>query len=272
MSLTLESTELEASSPPKCRPRWQRALFCLGTFCVAPFGWFLPDRFFRSDQNDQLEQGLVLILPGIEGRSFLNLAMLHGLIDAGVPYAMEVFDWTTGNKFLTLYHLRGWRRNQRIAKQLADRIVEYQANYPGRPVWIIGHSGGGGLALLTARALPDGHRLEGLVLLAAAVSPWFDLSAVETKVNRGIWSFHSWLDCLFVGVGTTIFGTLDGWHTPSAGMLGFRSPNVRQTAYGPRLVRSFNLGGHFGCVHRVFIAEHVAPLLLNQPAAQARAS
>jgi pimeloyl-ACP methyl ester carboxylesterase len=264
MSQTLEPTEVRVATPPKCRPRWQRGLFCLGTFCVAPFGWFLPRRFFRCDSEERLERGLVLILPGIEGRSFLNLAMLHGLLDAGVPYAMEIFDWTTGNKFLTLYHLRAWRRNQLIAQQLAERIVEYQSNYPGRPVWIIGHSGGGGIALLTARALPAGHKLTGLILLAPAVSPRFDLSDIAPKVERGIWSFHSWLDCLFVGIGTTIFGTLDGWHMPSAGMLGFvRQSNIKQTAYHPRLIRDFHLGGHFGCVHRVFIAEHVAPLLLD---------
>jgi len=255
---------------PCCRPRWQRGVFCLATFCVAPLGWFLPRRCFCSKEAERLEQGLVLILPGIEGLSFLNLSMLHGLIDAGVPYALEIVDWTTGNKFLTLYHLRAWRRNQRIAQQLADRIVQYQTEHPDRPVWIIGHSGGGGIALLTARALPDGHRLTGLILLAAAVSPLFDLSSIQTKVERGIWSFHSWLDCLFVGIGTTIFGTLDGWHLPSAGMIGFRrgkspspdtGPPLVQTAYRPTMSRAFNLGGHFGCVHRVFISEFVAPVI-----------
>src|SRR5262249_28474499 len=160
----------------------------------------------------------------------------------------------------TLYHLRSWRRNQRIAQQLAERIVDYQRQYPKRPVWLIGHSGGGGVALLTAAALPDGHRLTGLILLAAAVSPRFDLSAALAKVERGIWSFYSWIDCVLVGVGTTLAGTLDGWHTPSAGMVGFWQkrnndnrgtqngigPVFVQTAYHPRMIRNFHLGGHFG--------------------------
>lgn len=274
MSLTLvDPPDVAVARPAKPRSRWRRGLFCLATFCVAPFGWFLPRRFFRCVTDERLDQGLVLILPGIEGLSFLNLSILHGLIDAGVPYAMEIVDWTTGNKFLTLYHLRAWKRNQRVARRLAQRIVDYQRDYPDRPVWIVGHSGGGGMALLTAAALPDGHRIAGLILLAAAVSPRFDLAAARRNVEQGIWSFHSWLDFLFVGVGTTIFGTLDGWHMPAAGMIGFRSHRTpaddadaaapfTQTAYHPRHLKSFHWGGHFSCTHRVFISEHVGPVIM----------
>lgn len=271
MSVTLERPSVE--SKPQRPGRLQRGLSCLATFCVAPFGWFLPQRYFERMGEEHLDQGLVLILPGIEGRSFLNMAILHGLVDSGLPHAMEVVDWTTGNKFLTLYHLRAWRRNLRIARQIAQRIVDYQTEYPGRPVWIVGHSGGGAMALLVAEALPDDHRLAGLILLAAAVSPRFDLSKALAKVERGIWNFHSWLDFLFVGLGTTIFGTVDGWHMPSAGMWGFRTPTAQrptplpagptltQSCYHPRHVFDFHLGGHFGCVHRVFISEHVAKIM-----------
>ena len=261
-------TSPTTSNAPDAVTRWKRGLLCLATFCVAPFGWFVPRRYFQCVTEERLNQGLVIILPGIEGCSFLNLAILHGLLDAKLPYAMEIFDWTTGNKFLTLYHLRAWRRNHRIANQLAKKVVAYQTKYPGRPVWIVGHSGGGGMAVLTAQALPDLHRLEGLVLLAAAISPRFDLGPAMHKVDRGVWSFHSWLDCLFVGLGTTIFGTFDGWHMPAAGMIGFlrgksaaASTNFQQIGYRPRMLTAFNFGGHFGCVHRVFVAEQIAPLL-----------
>lgn len=266
MSVTLD--------PPSVVPRPHRAgrlrrgWSCLATFCVAPFGWFLPQRFFERTGEAHLDQGLVLILPGIEGRSFLNRAILNGLVDSGLPHAMEVVDWTTGNKFLTLYHLRAWRRNLRIARQIAQRIVDYQTEYPGRPVWIVGHSGGGAMALLIAEALPDDHRLTGLILLAAAISPRFDLTNALRHVERGIWNFHSWLDFLFVGLGTTIFGTVDGWHMPAAGMWGFGrrpqpadGPALTQACYHPRHVFAFNLGGHFGCVHRVFVSEHVAKIM-----------
>jgi pimeloyl-ACP methyl ester carboxylesterase len=248
-------------------------LWCLATFLVAPLGWFLPRRCFRRADEQHLEHGLVLIFPGIEGYSFLNYSLLQGLIDARLPYALEVVDWTTGWKPLILYHLRAWRRNRRVAGQMADRIVAYQRKYPGRPVWIVGHSGGGGMALLTAEALPEGVKIAGLVLLAAAVSPGFDVRPALRHVEHGIWSFHSWLDCLFVGVGTTLFGCFDGRHGPAAGMVGFRQPPEKsaagialiQTRHAWSMLRQFHAGGHFGCVHRVFVAETVAPVLQHRP-------
>jgi pimeloyl-ACP methyl ester carboxylesterase len=255
-------------SPTARWPRLARGLFCWATFLVAPLGWFLRGRYIRRVEPERLDAGLVIVLPGIEGRSFLNMSILQGLLDADVPYGIDIVDWTTGNKFLALYHLRSWRRNLEIAAQLADRIAAYRRDHPGRPVWLIGHSGGGGMALLTAEALPDGVTLTGIVLLAAAVSPRFDVTAARRKVERGVWSFHSWIDCLFVGIGTTVFGTIDGWHGPGAGMIGLRPsrdddglPPLCQSRHTLADIARFNLGGHFGCVHRVFIAETIAPLL-----------
>jgi pimeloyl-ACP methyl ester carboxylesterase len=279
----------EAAAPSdRCGPRWWRGATCCATFLIAPLGWFVPQRLFEHITEERLAQGLVLVLPGIEGRSFLNLSLLHGLLDAGLPYAVRVVDWTTGNKFLALYHLRAWRRNRRVAAQLAAQIVAYQRAYPGRPVWLIGHSGGGGVALLTAEALPEDSRLTGIVLLAPAVSPQFDVSRALGKVERGIWNFYSWLDWFFVGLGTTLFGTLDGRWGPAAGMVGFRTraaapppgemdesdggtavPRLRQTAYHWTMLRHFHAGGHFGVTHRVFIAEAVAPLLREASAREA---
>jgi pimeloyl-ACP methyl ester carboxylesterase len=245
--------------------RLLRGSWCWVTFLVAPLGWFFRGRFIRRLEPERLDRGLVLILPGIEGRSFLNISLMQGLVDGGVPYGMEIVDWTTGNKFLALYHLRAWRRNRKIAAQLAERITRYQQNYPGRPVWLIGYSGGAAMSMLTLAALPEESKITGIVLLAAALSPGFDLSPAFAKLERGIWSFHSWNDWLFVGLGTTLFGTMDGWHMPGAGLLGFRMPReprpLTQTAYHPRMLRQFNFGGHFGCVHRVWVEDHIAPIL-----------
>ncbi len=252
------------------RRRFLKGLLCWATFLVAPLGWFVRGRYIQRCEPERMERGLVLIYPGIEGRSFLNIAILQGLLDAGVESAIEIVDWTTGNKFLALYHLRSWRRNLRIAQSEAERIVRYQQQYPDRPVWIVGHSGGAGMAVLVAEALPATHKLQGIVLLAGALSPGYDLRRARAKCEQGMWSFHSLLDWLFVGVGTTLFGTIDGRHGPGAGMLGFRpqpdehgQPCIVQTAWTPREVARFNLGGHFGCVHRVFIAETVGALLVD---------
>lgn len=259
--------------------RWWRGLGCWALFLIAPLGWFIRGRFIRRMEPERLDRGLVLILPGIEGRSFLNIAVMQGLLDAAVPYALDIIDWTTGNKLLFLYHLRARKRNEREAQRLAERIVQYRRDYPGRPVWILGHSGGGGMALLVARSLPADVSLTGVILLAAAVSRRFDLQPALDRVERGIWSFYSWGDWLFVGIGTMLFGTIDGPHGPAAGMLGFTSDAAQARAHGKlshegqsapvfvqrghsaAMIRQFHLGGHFGCVHRVFIAETIGPLL-----------
>jgi len=221
-------------------------------------------------EPERLDRGLVLILPGIEGRSFLNVSLMTGLLDAGLPYAMEIMDWTTGCFLLAVYHLRAWERNHRVARQIARRVVEYRRQYPGRPVWLIGHSGGGAMSLLTAECLSAEESLTGMVLLAPAMSSRYSCDAAMRRTERGIWNFYSAGDVWFLGLSTLVLGTFDGVHGPGAGCIGFAhgsdpSPaaecQLRQIPYRLGMISQFNLGGHFGCVHRVFVAETIAPIL-----------
>ena len=133
------------------------------------------------------------------------------------------------------------------------------------------------MALLTAAALPAGRQLTGIVLLAAAVSPAFDVSHAATKVRTAIWNFYSWFDCFFLIFGTTVCGTMDGKHGVSAGAVGFRGPRAAELSAAGRLIQvpwnwrmlgQFNPGEHFGCVHRVFVAEQIAPLIIAQESAE----
>lgn len=219
---------------------------------------------------------MAIVLPGIESQSFLNHAVAWGLDDGGWPGAIELDDWTTGCTFLFAYHLRGWKRNQRQADRLAQRIVSYQQEFPGRPVWVIGHSGGGAMTVLALRRLPISNRVTGAVLLAPAISRDYQLTVALEGTERGIWHFWSPWDFLFLGVGTLALGTLDGRYQISAGMLGFRQPaghdaesqkiyeqKLHQVRFSWEMARAFNLGGHFGCVNRVFVTEYLAPLLVN---------
>ena len=256
--------------------RLWRGIACWLTFLITPLGWFCWGRLIRRMEPERMEQGLVLIFTGIEGRSFLNVGLLAGLMDGGVRSAAEIIDWTTGNKLLFLRHLRGWDRNNRVAKEQAARIVDYQDRHPGRPVWIVGHSGGGGMALLVASALPEGRQLTGIVMLATAVSPGFDLRPALAKVQTSIWNYYSWLDAFFLRFGTTLLGTIDGPHGVAAGAVGFRGPQADDAVTSGRLVQirwnwrmlsQFNPGEHFGCVHRVFVAGEIAPLIVARESA-----
>lgn len=250
--------------------RLWRGIICWLSFVVTPFGWFCSGRQIRRLEPERLDRGLVLVLTGIEGQSFLNVGLLAGLIDGGIQSAVEIIDWTTGYRPLVVYHLRALSRNRRVAQGLANRIVQYQDRYPGRPVWLVGHSGGAGMALLVAEAMPEDRKLTGIVMLAAATSPQFDPSRAISQVQTKVWNYYSWLDAAFLIVFTTLAGTIDGPHGIASGAIGLRSDQAREAMAAGRLVQvcwnwkmlfQFNPGEHFGCVHRVFVAEEIAPLI-----------
>jgi len=259
-------------------PRWLKGLTAAASVLTIPVSRFWHGSTARLYTPSRAECGLVLLLPGIQGESCMEFSLACGLEDAGVEMAIEVFDWTTGCWWLFPLHLRGLRRNRRRAEKLAERILAYQQEYPGRPVHVIGHSGGAGLALLALEAMPCGCRIERLILLAAAVSPRYDLRQALEHLQDGIWNFSSWGDLFFLGLATLVLGTFDGRHTVAAGARGFTTPETSNAGRKPagqlherpfclRFLKSWNLGGHFSCTNRVFAAECLAPLLNANAAA-----
>ena len=217
-------------------------------------------------------RGLVFVLPGIEGRSRWNRNIIRGLAAANIPYAIELFDWTTGWRPLALFHLRSRKLQERSSYLLAEKIVAYRTEFPDAPLYLIGHSGGGAMTLLTLGRLPAGVTATGGILFGPAVSPWFDPLPALQHTSRGVWNFSSWGDCLFLGIGTTAFGSVDGWHFPSAGMTGFSRqihdrldaasvPLLRECPYQSRYFPCWNFAGHFGYTAPQFVQQFVAPLL-----------
>jgi len=249
---------------------------CLSLLGVAvhPLGRLFGPLLVHLRSAERLERGLILVLPGIEGESFINHSIVRGLVDGGIQSAIEIHDWTTGIILLFLYHLRASRRHAAQASLIADRIVQYQRDYPDRPVQIIGHSGGAAIAVLAVEKLPDGVTIDRVILLQGALSPQFNLARALARSNRGIVNFFSPFDVLFLGVGTLAAGTIDGRPALSAGMTGFRPPRdlsdvdqrlyqqkLQQVPFRAAMARDFNFGGHMGATNRVFVARHVVPLL-----------
>lgn len=259
-------------------PRWLRGVVSTIGVPLAWIGRLFGFSLNRFRQTARYERGLIIVLPGIESESFLNHSIAWGLSDGGWQGAIELYDWTTSLSLLLLFHLRSWRRNQRQASVIARRVMQYQAEYPGRPVHLIGHSGGGALAVMALEALPTSERVTSAILLAPALSPGYPLITALDHTERGIWSFWSPLDVIFCGAGTLLLGTIDGKWMLSAGMIGFRTlkklddvthsvyeQKLHQIPYSWRMLGDFNLGGHFGCVNRVFVEKWVAPVLESSP-------
>ena len=228
-----------------------------------------------SDLNtaERASRGLVLVLPGIEGRSTWNYNLARGLADGGVKAAIEIFDWGTdipGGLFINLTDLE---RNQQMAEVLRDRVVSYKRAHPGRPVHVIGHSGGGGIAVMAAEKLPDDVRLSSVILLAAALSPDYDLRSALRHTQNGIFNYYSAYDRFFLDAGTRVAGTIDRSHTSAAGSVGFRRPakteggdrilydNLHQIAWDSKMGWYGNLGDHFGWTSPRFVRRYLAPLI-----------
>jgi pimeloyl-ACP methyl ester carboxylesterase len=225
----------------------------------------------------RLERGYTVILPGIEGASSLNTSVVTGLVDGGWPGAIEVYDWTAGSVLLFPVNLRALDRNKQEARRIATKIVAYQLKYPNRPVHIIGHSGGGGVAILALEALPGDRRITSAILLAPAISPDYNLRRALRRTEHGIWNFYSRHDVGFLQAGTKLLGTIDGQHTSAAGAVGFQMPwgldeadrrlyasHLRQQAYSRKMADSGHSGGHLGWSNRQFVAEWLCPIMSSQ--------
>jgi pimeloyl-ACP methyl ester carboxylesterase len=232
-------------------------------------------RFQRQLSSiNRLDQGLILILPGIEGCSSINDSIARGLVAAHLPHAIQVIDWRKFSPWNPL-QLAMERYNHQQALQIVNVITEYRERYPGRPVHLIGHSAGAGMVLFVLKQASSPNFVDSAVLLAAAVSRDFKVGDLLDRTAYGIWNFHSALDLLTVGLGTMLVGTMDRQHTVSAGALGFRptktssqqtdgvrqhSGDLHQIAFQLGMVKSWNFGGHFGATNAVFVKRFVAPI------------
>ncbi|MGD8453040.1 MAG: hypothetical protein PVJ57_14575 [Phycisphaerae bacterium] len=224
--------------------------------------------------------GLVLVLPGIVGPSFTDREVALGLEQGGVASAVEVWDWTSTVPGGYMQNLMDLERNRREGSRLATRILDYQREFPGRPVYIIGHSGGGGVTVLGLEALPAGREVEMALLLAPALSPEYDLTSALRHVRTRLVNFYSANDVFLLKAGTSMFGTIDRELGPAAGAVGFRPPEgldaagktlyarrLRQVAWNAELWRRYgNAGGHLGWVYRPFVRGYLAPIIQENEA------
>ncbi len=221
--------------------------------------------------GERLDRGLVMVLSGIGGRFPSAVYIAEGLDEGGVDYAIEIYDWAlpVGG----IISLRSEEHNREQAAKAAERIVTYQDEYPGRPTFVIGHSGGGGVAVWVVENLPFGHEVNRVVLVAPAVSPDYDLAVALSRTQDGIVSFHSDRDWLILGWGTSTFGTIDGQWVDSAGLIGFSdaatanapadAPRLLEVPWTPDMTEYGYRGGHVTSINTRFIANVVAPHVLG---------
>jgi pimeloyl-ACP methyl ester carboxylesterase len=216
----------------------------------------------RVDMNAQfvneerLQRGLVVILPGIEGHGAANQSVRKGLYDADVPYALAIYSWGFPVPGIGLY-----------VNQTATRIQQYRAKYgKDRPIYLVGHSGGGGVAIFTLEALAatGAEPVEGAFLLSASISANYPLGTALRMTRRGIVNVYNPEDEL-LNSGTAIFGNVDGGRGDTAGRTGFHS---RHDKLFEKRITSRELGvagdPHFIATNARLIQQHAPAWLTSR--------
>jgi pimeloyl-ACP methyl ester carboxylesterase len=175
------------------------------------------------------QSGRLLILPGV-GNTRFHLAGFVARAEQQLPgFDVDVEPW--GVPFLTLHNLRAHQRNVATAERIAGEIAAWRRAHPLESFYLVGYSGGGGMATLVTAALAADVRIDRLILVAPAVAPDYPLEKkVLPRVRDFVVNYSSERD-LQVGWGTSTFGTIDRKHTPSAGAIGFDTADARLLEY-----------------------------------------
>jgi len=169
--------------------------------------------------------GRLLILPGV-GNTQFHLAGFVAGAERQLP-EFEVTVRTWGVPFMTIHNLRAYERNVATAASIAAEIAAWRRAHPNELFYLVGYSGGGGMATLITAALPDDVSIDRLILVAPAISPDYPLAAeVLPHVREFAVNYSSDRD-LQVGWGTQTFGTIDRKNTASAGAVGFALSDER---------------------------------------------
>lgn len=203
--------------------------FALLLVCAAATAADAPARRFAcvpaSAPEPSTAAGRLLILPGV-GNTRFHLADFVAAAERQLPnFDVEVRTW--GKPFLTIHNLRAHERNVATAASIASEIAAWRRVNPDAPFYLVGYSGGGGMATLVTAALPDDVAIDRLLLVAPAISPDYPLiTDVLPHVREYVVNYASERD-LQVGWGTRTFGTIDRKHTASAGAIGFAAEHER---------------------------------------------
>jgi pimeloyl-ACP methyl ester carboxylesterase len=230
--------------------------------------------FVHADESTPLKPGVIILVHGAGGMDLGNTVTRWAFRIAQVPHEVREFIWTHG-KGQVLRDLQDTRHLVSKAEELARQISEYQAEHPGRPVYLIGRSTGAAIVLGAAAARPDAS-LEKIILLAPAVSPAYNLLPALRATRTEIVAYRSDYDHFFLGWGTSTFGTADRIYTESAGKQGFQLPGhdpmsrlfylkLVQVCWKPRLLWTGHFGGHLSCNAPLFVLNEIAPRVQLTP-------
>jgi len=222
----------------------------------------------QSAKLADLKGNYHLHLPGIGGYRNIDRRAIAGLRDGDLDGVIDHYDWTVADPGLGALLAR--KRNGDEALNVAQIILERRRADPNARITLTAHSGGCGILAWALEHLPDDVSVDSVAFLSPALSPTYDLSKALRHVKKNAYVIYSSHDVAVLGIGTSLFGTIDGIKTEAAGKVGFVEPKnadpaqyakLHQFPYDRSWMKLDNIGDHIGSLSRPFIRDIVAPLL-----------
>jgi hypothetical protein len=217
-----------------------------------------------ADSPTRRKRGLTLILGGIEGPSIYNYSIAMGVLQGRYRGAVVRFDWNAGLFGVrSLVNLMSRRHHRLQCDRLVEAITNHARAHPESPICLVAQSGGCWIVIRALERLPESLRIHTVVLLAAAVSPGYDITLAASKCSGSLTSIGAIGDYFFLGFGTMLFGTSDRAWSPSAGLVGwhYHPPHFVESRWHPSWTRLGYVGNHVTSSAAPFVREVVVPML-----------
>ncbi len=203
--------------------------------------------------------GVVFAVDGSAGLRHIGDDLRQAVCQAHLSLQVLDFSWSNGPGRV-FADLRCRSHHQSKGQELADLILAHRRSCPDARIYLVCHSSGAAVVLAAAECLPPGS-VDRVILLAPAVSPYYDLCPALACTREGIDCYSCWWD--LTSCSLALAGTTDGYHLPSAGCLGFipaadcpegcTYQNLRQHGWSAAMMSVGYFGGHYGCTPpRVF--------------------
>ena len=221
----------------------------------------------RIDQGGDERDGLAIFCGGVRffGVRWGFRRVRAGLRQAGFKGRLIYDGWHSAVQgWLVLPPLTDRALIERRAGQVAECIEDYGRRYPHCPVYLLGCSAGGFLALRALELLGEGVQIESAALLSPAFDGRRDLAPALSHLKGRLVVTYSSLDWIVLGLGTLLFGNADGRYCRAAGLtgvLGDYAGKVLNMRWRPGMILSGRLGGHVSAIPSSFIARYVAPAM-----------